>query len=101
MEAIFEGLLTLMGLLLELLVTIYLALLEVTVQILGLLVGWICAPFWSDDRRKAGLDPWKIVIRRTAVMILTTGLIITLWWCWSAFAEPDVKPTPEPHQIVK
>ena len=101
MDAIFEGLLALMGLLLELLVTIYLTLLEVTVQILVALVGWVCAPFWPEDRRKAGLEPWMVAIRRAAAVMLAAGFIITLWWCWSAFDKPAFKPTPAPHQTVR
>lgn len=97
MEAIFEGLIALMSLLLELIVSLYLALLEVVVQILMVPVGWITSPFWSKEHRQAGMpDPWKIAIRRAATVILILGFAGALGWCWSAFGKPVVKPPPAP-----
>ena len=97
MEAIFEGLIAVMVLLVELIVSVYLGLLEVVVQILVVLVGWICAPFWSKEHRRGGVpDPWKIAIRRAAAVILILGFMTGLWWGWSAFGKPAIKPPSDP-----
>jgi hypothetical protein len=97
MEAIFEGLIAVTVLLVELIVSVYLELLEVAVQILVALVGWICAPFWSKEHRREGVpDPWKIAIRRTAAVILILGIMTGLWWGWLAFGKPAIKPPSDP-----
>ena len=103
MEAIFEGMIALAVLIFELLVTVYLALLELVVNILVLLVGWISAPFWSKEgRRKEVLDRWKTALRRTASVILILGFIATMAWCWTAYVKPTPtpQPTPPPSQTL-
>jgi hypothetical protein len=97
MEAIFEGIIALAVLMFELLVTVYLALLELVVNILVLLVGWISAPFWSKGgRQKEVPEGWKIALRRTASVILILGFIATLAWCWAAYVKTAPVPQPAP-----
>ncbi len=58
MAAIFEG----VAALLVVIVVLFSHLIAVVAELVGWVLAWVCAPFWSDGKKQSGLsERWKLV----------------------------------------
>jgi len=93
MESIIEGIAALAVLIAEL----FIHLIAVVAEIVGWVLVWVCAPFWSDDKKSAGLsEKVKRVIKRLVTVVLLFGFGTFCWWGWQKLS-PQEAPPPAIH----
>ena len=90
MEAIIEGIAALVVLIAE----AFIHLIAVVAELVGWVLVWVCGPFWSDDKKSAGLsEKWKQVIKRLVAVVLLVGFGMLCWWGWEKLSPKEAPPT--------